>query len=90
MASRDSNHTAPLVGRIIDQEGRPAGEVEVRAEPGPQTTTSSVDGAFAFNDLASRTYSVSARKDEFYAWPILVDTSEPDQPVTLRLRLGAT
>jgi hypothetical protein len=90
MASRDSSNTSRLIGRVLDEDGRPAGDVDVRLEPGPHTITTSVDGAFAFDDLASRTYSASARKDQFYAWPTLVDASGSSQSVTLQLRLGAT
>lgn len=89
MASRDDSGSR-LVGRVLDQDGGPAVDVEVRAEPGPHTTTTDVNGAFAFDGLENRTYSVSARKGDCYAWPTHAKPTDSSQPVTVQLRLGAT
>ncbi len=79
-----------LIGRVLDEDGRPVGGVDVRIEPGPHTTITNIEGEFAFDRLAGGTYSASAHKDQFYAGPTLVDVGETGQSVTLQLRLGAT
>ncbi|MDB4959803.1 MAG: hypothetical protein JWO36_7372 [Myxococcales bacterium] len=43
-----------------------------------------------FDRLPSRRYSVSANRDDFYAWPELVGPVESSEPVILRMRLGST
>jgi protocatechuate 3,4-dioxygenase beta subunit len=90
MGSEEPMIGSRLAGRVLDRAGQPVAGVEVRAEPGPHTTTTDVEGAFAFDGLARRTFSVSGRKDEYYAWPTYAEPSESIQPVTLQLRLGTT
>jgi hypothetical protein len=75
-----------VIGRVVDEAGDGVGGALVRAEPGPHEVTTSADGSFRFESLSARRYSVFARSDRFYAWPMLVD----EDPVTLQLQLGAT
>ena len=82
-------HSFRVVGRVVDEHERPVVAADVRLEPGPHTTTTDSEGAFAFAKVPARTYKVSARHDRSYAPPTLVD-HRTRGPVTLRLRLGAS
>ena len=56
----------------------------MRIEPGPHNVTTEADGTFAFNGLEARTYSVSARKDRFFAWPTIASVQSSTEPVTFQ------
>jgi uncharacterized GH25 family protein len=87
----DPAGTLRLEGQVIDEEERPVGGalVAISSNP-PREVRSEADGSFAFDGLLARAYSVEARKDDGVAGPTTVVVSPRVEPVTLRLRAGAT
>ena len=77
-------------GTVVDAEGAPAANIEVRLKPGDKQTRTDAQGAFAFEGLASHRFWVSARDDEFYAGPTVVRIVESTEPVLLHLSRGST
>jgi len=70
-----------IAGRVLDPEGRPAGEAQVLAEGEHSTASTGTrdDGRFQFEDLPPGPYGVRARDDRFAS----------SEPVRLDLRAGA-
>jgi protocatechuate 3,4-dioxygenase beta subunit len=86
-----------LSGRVVDEAHQPVHGARVQLEPlrrtarsDRPTVTSSADGTFTFERLAEQRYSVSATKDDFFAWHVLVDPERPTGLVVLELQRGAT
>src|SRR5437868_15519622 len=79
-----------LVGRVLDENQRAVPGAEVRLLRTKRSVTTDADGTFAFDDLPSARYTVSAKKDDYFAWPLLVGPEDAAEPLSLQLSRGAT
>ena len=68
-----------LTGRVVDETHQPVPGPHVLLEPlrrsaksDRQLVTSLADGTFTFEHLAEQRYAVSATKDDFYAWHVII------------------
>lgn len=90
MRSDDITGAFRFEGKVVDAEGAPVADAEVRLRPSEKRATTDLQGAFAFDALSSRRFWVSARKDEFYAGPTVVRVVESTAAVLLQMHRGAT
>lgn len=76
-----------LEGQVVDAEERPVGGaiVVIDASP-PREVVTEADGAFVFDRLVARTYTIAARADDRVAGPASVTVTPAGEPVVLRLR----
>ena len=83
----DPTGTIRLEGQVIDAKDQPVAgaRVAVDANP-PKTVTTEADGAFVFEGLIARTYTVEAVADAGYAGPVRVRVGAKPEPVTLRIK----
>jgi hypothetical protein len=84
--------TERIAGKVVDESGSPVGGAVVRAHIGRHitTTTSGVNGSFAFEGLPRRGIMLSGGKDDLYAPHVGVTPGVDRDPVTMRLVRGCT
>lgn len=83
--------TLRLEGQVIDEQLQPIGgaQVTLLLEP-PRKATTEADGSFAFDNLAAGPYRLVAHKEAQSSRLVRARLSATSEPVTLRLRPGAT
>jgi uncharacterized GH25 family protein len=86
----DPAGTLRLEGQVVDADDHPAGGVTVvlGSNP-PRTATTEADGAFGFDALVARPYSLVARGGQGVAGPITAKLTATSDPVVLHLRPAA-
>ena len=85
----DPRGTLRLEGQVIDADDKPvAGATVVLSSNPPRTVTSGDDGAFAFDALVARPYTLIARAPQGVAGPLTARLTEKSEPVVLQLRPG--
>ncbi len=85
----DPRGTLRLEGQVIDADDKPvAGATVVLSSNPPRTATSGDDGAFAFDALVGRPYTLIARAPQGVAGPLTARLTETSEPVVLQLRAG--
>lgn len=57
----------PLLGRVVDAEGRPVADAEVEHPTGPGSARTGADGRFAFEGVAEASNDVVAKRPGFVA-----------------------
>ena len=90
MGHDDVGGNLRLSGQVLDAQGVPVADADVRLRPGANIARTDEHGAFAFDQLASRRFWVTARMDQYYAGPAVVRVVESAAPVLLRMHRGAT
>ena len=79
-----------LEGQVVDAHDEPVGgaTVQLGSNP-PRSVTTESDGAFAFDELVGRPYTLVARAKSGVAGPVTARVTPKMQPVVLRLRAGS-
>jgi hypothetical protein len=74
----------------VDEQLQPVAGAHVRIEPPWQDLITGDDGTFEIDATHDRTHQIWARKDDRYAWFVQWRAEDGEDPVVLRLQLGAT
>lgn len=87
----DPRGTLRIEGVVIDEQdhGVPGAFVAIDAMP-PVIVEADSDGSFVFEGLIARDYRVEATAGDGYAGPARLRLTDKAEPITLRLRKGAT
>lgn len=86
----DAEGPLRLEGQVVDGDGRGVGGAAVwLSSVPPRTTRSEEDGAFSFDKLVGRSYSVAASRGELLGGPVRVKLTAHSDPVVLRIAEGA-
>lgn len=87
----DPKGTLRLEGQVIDDQDAPVegARVAIDANP-PIVVETASDGVFVFEGLIRRDYRVEATAGDRYAGPVRLRLTDNAEPVTLRLRPGAS
>lgn len=79
-----------LEGQVLDSSDQPVADAVISlASNPPRQARSGVDGAFVFDRLLARPYTVTARAPAGVAGPVTARLGATSDPVVLRLRAGA-
>jgi uncharacterized GH25 family protein len=79
-----------LEGQVVDTDDHPvAGALVVLSSNPPRTATTEADGAFAFDALVGRQYTLVARGKQGIAGPVSARLTGKSDPVVLHLRPAA-
>ena len=79
-----------LEGIVLDDRDSPVpGATVFLSSNPPRTTTAGDDGAFEFDELVGRMYSLSARADDSVGGPVIHRLTDTSDPVAIRVHLGA-
>ena len=90
-ADNDPEGALTLEGLLLDAEDLPAegARISIDTVP-PRSMAVGSDGAFAFENLTPRTYTVEARRENEVAGPVAIQLMAEMEPITLRMRAAAS
>src|SRR6185436_20260380 len=86
--SLDADAEGPLrlEGQVVDADGKGVGGADVTlGSVPPRTAKAEEDGAFSFDKLVGRTYTVSATRGELIGGPVRARLTEHSDPIVIRL-----
>ena len=86
--SLDADAEGPLrlEGQVVDADGKGIGGADVTlGSVPPRTAKAEEDGAFSFDKLVGRTYTVSATRGELIGGPVRTRLTAHSDPVVIRL-----
>ena len=89
MIDDDPKGDERLEGQVVDGDDKPVGGATVTLSSNPpRTTKSGDDGAFAFDQLVARPYTLVARAKDGVAGPVTARLTKKSDPVILKLHAG--